>query len=225
MMKRKYIFPAVLLFLAGSPVLAQATHIHYEDYGDSDITLDATSTTANTFTWYFDLETDTMELWEIPEEMVESHSYDFSINPDDYERLPDGSMDPEAFLHYAYLTLKFSSATNDTIEFVLEDLITADTISILNGGLPPNDPLYDALIDLDPFIFGSSGALNVTSYLRDDHKLEVTITAMSGSFTVSKLDLAGCYEDVAPVPEPATMLLFGTGLAGVAGFARKKYRA
>ncbi|NNK00331.1 MAG: PEP-CTERM sorting domain-containing protein [Desulfatitalea sp.] len=38
-------------------------------------------------------------------------------------------------------------------------------------------------------------------------------------FAIQSLDLV----DVASVPEPATMLLFGTGLIGIAGVSRKKF--
>ena len=44
----------------------------------------------------------------------------------------------------------------------------------------------------------------------------------SNSFTISFGSDGVLNDGVAPIPEPATMLLFGTGLAGLAGLRRKK---
>ncbi|MFZ5761024.1 MAG: PEP-CTERM sorting domain-containing protein [Thermodesulfobacteriota bacterium] len=61
---------------------------------------------------------------------------------------------------------------------------------------------------VSPFLASGS---NVIQVLAGDH----------GGATFFDLKLTG---EVAPVPEPATMLLLGTGLAGLAGVARKRKR-
>ena len=43
-------------------------------------------------------------------------------------------------------------------------------------------------------------------------------------FDYAKLTAYGCDNGAAPVPEPATMLLLGTGLVGIAGYGRKKLK-
>lgn len=55
-------------------------------------------------------------------------------------------------------------------------------------------------------------------------KLNVTIKSKTGDFYVdySKLVASGDNGESAPVPEPATMILLGTGIMGLAASSRKK---
>lgn len=63
----------------------------------------------------------------------------------------------------------------------------------------------------------------------DDHLLTVTVTnapvnskGLYGDFDVMSVLVGGRYTDnTAPVPEPGTLLLFASGLAGLAAFGRR----
>lgn len=119
---------------------------------------------------------------------------------------------------------------------------------IFDGPVSPGDVLATASISFDsPTNFGFyidpngiAGNRMFTEHNRNTHQdYQVTVWQINGSPTDyilgwEDLDLYGgaCgdrdYQDmivrltISPVPEPATMLLLGTGLLGIAGVGRKK---
>lgn len=86
-------------------------------------------------------------------------------------------------------------------------------------------------------VFLLKASTDYSLYFFNDFNLTKTPLSASGTYNVgfaanqngkypelSHLSVFGRLEPTQPVPEPATLLLFGTGILGIAGFARKKKR-
>ncbi len=98
-------------------------------------------------------------------------------------------------------------ALDVTDQFDYDDLLTILTIG-MDGGL------------LDPMAQG----LPIVSLGLERDGFRNGQLAISASMTDGEASWAGIYVDPPPVPEPSTILLFGTGLAGLAAVGRRKTR-
>ncbi len=189
---------------------AQATHIQYVDLGD---VTNASLGADKTRTWEFDLVNDSMHLWEI-----DTPTSTFGPTPDVTTADYTGSYDPLYDLHYVTLRIDPNNYTGDPTSDFLKLEVNgteidnwSNPISLYDWGVPGT-----SISDL----YGIADASN-------NYKITVTLTGLSTltngkTITIDNVNLEGCFDTANPVPEPATMLLFGGGLACLAGWSRKK---
>lgn len=115
----------------------------------------------------------------------------------------------------------FSAATRVERDLEREFRFDLGTVTDLTGGTT----IYNGTIHDGQKVFGNVLGTLVNNTLT----IDIEVASQRGAFGVSRVALFGNFEQGdrgadAPVPEPATMLLFGTGLAGLAGFGRKKIK-
>lgn len=84
----------------------------------------------------------------------------------------------------------------------------------------------DALLQTFTFFGNDSDQANGEQLVDFGQSFVVSRAVFSALVDISnnEFSVAG-FANAAPVPEPATMLLFGTGLAGLAGIARRRKKA
>jgi hypothetical protein len=132
-----------------------------------------------------------------------------------YQYVKNAGYNADAF------TEQISNTSTDPNKFTFTDFETG-----INEGRP-------VLLSM----FGTAGGHTVLGYGYDDSTMSIYIRdtwATGGYFGGGIMQWGGTYDGMSlyiatdltpsssPVPEPATMLLFGTGIAGLAGMRRRK---
>lgn len=152
-------------------------------------------------------------IWENPGDS----GYDFA-----FSYTHNVGFDPEALsVNNAYLDITFSANQANSVEawFVYNQGDLSDTQNWVSLGWFTGYTDYDWVtdtFDLSELIAGVSGSTWDVVITIDENTL-----LSNEEMFLAESRLYGDYE---PVPEPATMVLFGLGLMGLAGITRKKFR-
>lgn len=175
-----------------------------------------------------------------------SNTYDATVLEFDFDAATTGTLS----FNYVFASDEYNEWTNsqfnDVFAFFLDGANIAlipgtDTpvaINTVNGGGPGygNDPSYSQYynnndlndggpyfnIEYDGFtsVFAATADIGIGT-----HHIKLAITDVYDPFWDSAVFIeegSFTFESAAPVPEPATILLLGSGLVGFAGFSRKK---
>ncbi len=199
---------AMVLLLSMACSQAYATHYQYVSLADiSGVSIEQ----GDTWSWTFDLVNDDMYLWELTSPTSTPGGPTPDINTADSM----GSYDPASALHYTYLRIDPNKVggvkTSNFIAVSINDIIVADwsnPIQIYDWGVP-GDPVSD--------IYGIAN--NNFSFTI---KLIGLGTLGSNSIPITNINIEGCFDKNTPVPVPAAIWLFGSGLLGYLGMAKRR---
>jgi hypothetical protein len=160
--------------------------------------------------------------------------YDFETDTTPFDVQSDGSM--FSLGTFSHLNYPITGTTLDSIDLLLSLNIAGVVTSVTatfsidheetsNSGPHPDDivtimnPIVNEFFTVD----GKEYYFNLFGFSQDyGQPLSTVFNPKEGKLNEATLYARITEAPINEVPEPATMLLFGTGLAGVAAFSRKK---
>ena len=231
-MKKSFLFPLALsILLIGSPVLATTIDV-FQDSDSASISTWISNLGGNVVViedfegvgtgWYQELNTSIGTFKAGGDIGIGATSYNSNNAPD--SDMPHFAIRDTAWYGRGNTTENGSNYldSGDITEITLDLHEQYSYTNLFFYLQDPSDVGAQTSVESETAVYSFSNQANATSWFIGISS-DTPLSSISWS-TTNQNDGYGLddFSNVAPVPEPATMLLLGTGLLGIAGFGRKK---